>query len=124
MLFNENIGLQLYVDNVEIEKKFWEEVGFEILEESKIMEYSYFTMRINSKSTVLFTVYDKEFISKVSPEVIELKPSILFESYDIFNLQKRIEKLTDTCSKINEIPFLNFNFASPSGIYFAVKGIE
>ena len=49
-----------------------------------------------------------------------MKPSLLFESAD---LHQRLATVTDTTSSINTQPFPNFNFANPSGHYFAVRGI-
>ncbi len=122
MGFSKDLGLMLYVNDVKKEKEFWSAAGFEIVDEQEMMGYIYFTMKTNVNSTTSITVYDKEFIRQVSPEVIDMVPSILFETDDIETLQKKISALTDTCSEINEQPFPNFNFACPSGMYFAVKG--
>lgn len=121
-MFSKNIGLQLYVDDVVAEKAFWSAAGFIIVSESQMMGYETFEMKPAGDSSVLFNVYAKEFIRQVSPEVIDLTPSILFETTNIEELQAKIAELTDTCSPVNAEPFPNFNFASPSGIYFAVKG--
>ncbi|MGT2828985.1 glyoxalase [Streptococcus hillyeri] len=121
-MFSKNIGLQLYVDDVAVEKAFWSAAGFCIISESQMMGYETFEMKPAGDSSVLFTVYAKEFIRQVSPEVTELTPSLLFETANIEELQAKIANLTDNCSQINAEPFPNFNFASPSGIYFAVKG--
>ena len=53
-----------------------------------------------------------------------MKPSLLFESAGLLHgLHQRLAAVTDTTSSINTQPFPNFNFANPSGRYFAVKGI-
>lgn len=122
-MFTKNLGLQLYVDDVAAEKVFWQAAGFEIGASQEMMGYESFEMRTHADSTTVFTVYAKDFIRQVSPEVIDLVPSILFESDDIHALQARIAELTDTASPVNEQPFPNFNFASPSGHYFAVRGV-
>ena len=112
----------LYVDDVAAEKAFWSAAGFVILSESEMMGFETFDMKPHADSTTSFTVYAKEFIRQVSPEVIDMQPSILFETEDIEWLQARIAGLTATCSPGNAEPFPNFNFASPSGQYYAVKG--
>ncbi len=122
-MFAKDFAIMLYVDDVSAEKKFWEALGFVILRESKVMEYDSFDMKPHKDSSCMFTVYDKAFIRQVSPEVIDMKPSILFESADIVKLQERAAKLTDTASPLLQEPFLNFHFASPGGQYFAVKGV-
>ena len=121
-MFSKTLGVMLYVDDVAAEKVFWEAVGFDIVAESEVMGFETFDMKSHADSTATFTVYAKEFIRQVSPQVIDMQPSILFETEDIEGLQARIAGLTDTCSPVNVEPFPNFNFASPSGQYYAVKG--
>ena len=122
-MFTENFSLMFYVDDVAAEKEFWQAVGFEIVATMEAMGYQSFEMRPNAKSSTMITVYDKEFIRQVSPEVADNVPSILFESDDIYTLQEKVAEQTDTASPVQDQPFLNFNFASPSGHYFAVKGV-
>ena len=121
-MFSKTLGVMLYVDDVAAEKVFWEAVGFDIVAESEVMGFETFDMKSHADSTATFTVYAKEFIRQVSSQVIDMQPSILFETEDIEGLQARIAGLTDTCSPVNVEPFPNFNFASPSGQYYAVKG--
>ncbi|HFI0794674.1 TPA: glyoxalase [Streptococcus suis] len=121
-MFTKEFGLMFYVDDVAAEKDFWTAAGFAIVNEAEMMGYETFDMKPHPEATTTITVYANEFIRQVSPEVIDMKPSILFETDDIEGLQKRISGLTDTCSPVNAEPFPNFNFASPSGHYFAVKG--
>ena len=121
-MFSKTLGVMLYVDDVAAEKAFWSAAGFVILSESEMMGFETFDMKSHADSTTSFTVYAKEFIRQVSPEVIDMQPSILFETEDIVGLQARIASLTATCSPVNAEPFPNFNFASPSGQYYAVKG--
>lgn len=53
-----------------------------------------------------------------------MKPNLLFESADLHGLHQRLAAVTDTTSSINTPhPYPNFNFANPSGHYFAVRGI-
>ena len=121
-MFSKTLGVMLYVDDVAAEKAFWSAAGFVILSESEMMGFETFDMKPHADSSTTFTVYAKEFIRQVSPEVIDMQPSILFETEDIVGLQARIASLTATCSPVNAEPFPNFNFASPSGQYYAVMG--
>ena len=122
-MFSKNTGIMLYVDDVAVERDFWSAIGFEITNQSEIMGFETFEMKPNIDSTLTFTVYAKEFIRQVSPEVVDMKPSLLFESADLHALHMRVAAVTDTTSPINTQPFPNFNFANPSGHYFAVRGI-
>lgn len=121
-MISKNMGVMLYVEDVAAEKDFWQAIGFVIVAESEMMGFDTFDMKPHADSTTTITVFAKEFIRQVSPEVIDLQPSILFESDDIEALHAKVVAQTDTASAINEQPFKNFNFASPSGQYYAVKG--
>ncbi|MBY5035622.1 glyoxalase [Streptococcus gallolyticus] len=122
-MFTKETGIMLYVDDVAAEKSFWTAIGFTIFNESEMMGYETFDMKPHEDSTLTFTVYANEFIRQVSPEVIDMKPSVLFESNDIEALQAKVAAVTETASPVNKEPFPNFNFANPSGHYFAVKGV-
>ena len=122
-MFSKNTGIMLYVDDVAAERDFWSTICFEIMNHSEIMGFETFEMKPHTDSTVTFTVYAKDFIHQVSPEVVDMKPSLLFESADLHGLHKRIAAVTDTTSPINTQPFPHFNFANPSEHYFAVRGI-
>lgn len=120
-MFESTVGVMLYVDDVAAEKLFWQAIGFQIVSESEMMGYASFEMKQHADSTVLFTVFDKEFIRQVSPEVVDNQPSILFETGNIEELQVLVSSVTDTASPVQLEPFKNFYFASPSGNYYAVK---
>ncbi|MCP1640036.1 hypothetical protein J2T50_001759 [Streptococcus gallinaceus] len=122
-MFTKETGIMLYVDRVAAEKEFWSSIGFVIFNESEMMGYETFDMKPHRDSTLTFTVYANELIRQVSPEVIDMKPSVLFETDDIEALRVKVAAVTDTASPVNQEPFPNFNFANPSGHYFAVKGV-
>lgn len=119
-MFSQNTGIMLYVDDVAAERNFWSAIGFEVFNQSEIMGFETFEMKPHTDSTLNFTVYAKDFIRQISPEVVDMKPSLLLESAD---LHERLAAVTDTTSPINTQPFPHFNFANPSGHYFAVRGI-
>ena len=122
-MFNKETNVMLYVDNVAAEKAFWSAIGFHIFNETELMGYDSFEMKPHLESNLTFTIYAKDFIATVSPEVLEMKPSVLFETSDIDALQAKVAAVTDTASQVNQVPFPHFNFANPSGHYFAVKGL-
>ena len=94
-MFSQNTGIMLYVDDVAVERDFWPAIGFEVFNQSEIMGF----------------------------ETFDMKPSLLFETADLHGLHKRLAAVTDTTSPISTQPFPHFNFANPSGHYFAVRGI-
>lgn len=121
-MFLIKINIMLYVDDVAKEKAFWNAIGFNIITSSEMMGFETFDMTQHEESSIILTVFDKEFIRQFSPEVLNNVPSILFETDDIYALHEKVAAHTNTCSPVQSEPFLTFNFASPSGIYFAVKG--
>ncbi|MDR0483265.1 MAG: hypothetical protein LBH13_08990 [Cellulomonadaceae bacterium] len=67
--------------------------------------------------------WDVEFIRAASPEVADSRPSLLLcvESLtELHAFHARIATLTDTASPVHEEMGM-FNFADPSGTYFAVQ---
>ncbi|MBF0746653.1 glyoxalase [Gemella sp. 19428wG2_WT2a] len=123
-MLSKNLGVMLYVEDVAKEKEFWKSIGFEIVSETEMMSYEMFEMKSNLESSITFTVFNKEFIKQVSPEVVDNQPSVLFETNNLEELHKKLEAVTDTVGQIQEVPFRNFNFASPSGNYYAVKEVK
>ena len=123
-MFQPETNLMFYVDDVAKEKTFWQAIGFEISEIAEMMGFLSFEMKPHPESHLLIRVYAKDFIRQVSPEVLDMAPSLLFESSDLAGLHKKIEAVTSQISPIVQEPFPNFNFANPSGHYFAVTGIS
>ena len=110
----------LYVDDVAVERE-----TFGLLSVLKLWTTpeSWGLKFLRWDLTLTFTVYAKDFIRQASPEVVDMKSSLLFESADLHVLHKRLAAVTDTTSPISTQPFPHFNFANPSGHYFAVRGI-
>lgn len=121
-MFNNRVNLMLYVPDVAAEKAFWQALGFTIISEEEMMGFDFFDMKPTQESHLVISVFDEDFIRQVSPEVADNRPSVLFECDDIKALHQLVASQTDTASPIQTQPFPNFNFASPSGQYFAVKG--
>ena len=122
-MLSKNLGLMLYVDDVAVEHDFWSGLGFAIVSQSRLMGYDTFDMKTTADSSLTITVYAKDFIRQVSPEVLDMAPSLLFESHDLAALHARASQLTDTISEIATEPFAHFNFANPSGHYFTVRQV-
>lgn len=122
-MLNKEVGIMLYVDDVDSERDFWQTIGCKIESETETMGYPSFKMRPTADSSALFTIYAKDFIRQVSPEVVDNQPSLLFESEELLMLHAKISAVTDKVGPIQTEPFPSFNFASPSGHYYVVKGV-
>lgn len=120
-MFSPDVATMLYVDDVAAEKDFWVAAGCVLVSEEQMMGFDTFTMKPCAESSCLFTVYAKAFIEQVSPDAIFSVPSVLFSASDVDATHARIASLTETVSEVIEGPVRSFNFASPSGIYFAVQ---
>lgn len=120
-MFTEQVDIMLYVTDVSAEYHFWKTIGFELGEMIDMSGYSSFSMKPHPDSNLAITIYDKVFIQQVSPEVADNVPSILFEALDIEQLHEKIAAVTEHISPLREEPFVNFNFSTPSGLFFAVK---
>lgn len=118
-MFDSQLSLMLYVENVPAEREFWEAAGFDIVSEAQIMGYPSFKMRSNPESSLIFTVYDRSF-SQQFTSAISL-PSIVLESRQIEQLHNRMSMLTYTCSALQTEPYKTFEFYSPSGYCFSVQ---
>lgn len=119
-MFSNKCHIMLYVPDVEAEKNFWQAAGFSILSEGELMDSKTFDMAISPEATTIFSVMDLNTIRQISPEVADNQPSILFHSNDLESLHQTIEKIAPVCNPITDLPFKHFNFASPSGQYYAV----
>lgn len=122
-MFNNDTSVMLYVQDTQAEKNFWEAIGFSIIREEEIMGHLSFDMKPSPTADLTLTVFNLDFIRQVSPEVANNQPSILFKTEDIDRLHQKVSAVTETTSPIQEQPFRNFNFASPSGHYYAVAEI-
>lgn len=122
-MFTQDVNVMLYVDDTKAEKAFWEAVGFSILREEEVMGYLTFDMKSSPESTLTMTVFDRAFILQVSPEVVDNQPSVLFKATNIEELHAKVKEHALVCNDITDVPFKNFNFASPSGQYYAVAAV-
>lgn len=120
-MISKKVNVMLYVDRISEELEFWKTIGFKILKNEVYSDQPNFEMTTSEDSTLVFTVYDKEFIKRVSPEVADNQPSVLFETDDLDSLHKEIEAASTFVTEINEVPFRNFAFQTPSGSFYAVR---
>lgn len=120
-MFNSQLNVMLYVTDVAAEKAFWEAIGAVITGEQETGGYPSFDMKVTADSSLTFTVLSKAFVEAFSPEVAEHQPSVLFQATDLEDLYAKIKDHAPACNDIVSLPFKHFNFASPSGQYYAVQ---
>lgn len=124
-MFNTNFQVMLFADDVMAERDFWQAIGWTISREEEAAGYPYIDLKPNEDTNMFFTIVSKEFMQTHTPhpEVADWQPSILFQTTDIEGLQALVAKHAPVCNPISEVPFRHFNFASPSGHYYAVQAI-
>lgn len=122
-MFKNQLNIMLYVADVPAEKDFWQAIGFSITGEQEMAGYPSFDMTSGPDSPLTFSVLSKDFVKAFSPEVADHQPSILFQTDDLEGLHAKVKAHAPVCNDIVDVPFKHFNFASPSGEYYAVQEV-
>jgi Predicted enzyme related to lactoylglutathione lyase len=117
-----NVEVMLYVKNVAENAAFWDAIGFSVLETTDFSGTKLTSIKTTEDSNTIFNLYDIEQVRKMSPEVADNRPSVLFHAK---NLDELNEKITAAGGKTSDImTFENgvriTNFADNEGTYFAV----
>lgn len=120
-MFQANLDLMLYVEDVKTALDFWEAIGFV----TQTIDANSAQMQPVTDSQVKIMLYDKAFIRSVSPEVVDNVPSLLFQASDLDALHAKILETGQVVGDIAQIPGMGrvFNFSDPDGHYFAVRDI-
>lgn len=123
ILFNEQVKVILYANDVRKASNFWQslgfvEISFEELDGSQVAEVA-----MSQNSTTRVVIYDREFIEKNDDEAAEPSPALIFGSDDVMALYKKLQKVDVQLGELAQIgeEFL-FNFVDADGNYFVVSG--
>ena len=109
-----NICVNLYVKEVEKEVDFFRSIGFLEIERHKMENSDSVVISPLSDGNAFLQIWDIEFIKKVSPEVANDKPSLLFTVYNIEEMNEKLKKITPTTSDLMDANGKKaFNFQSP-----------
>lgn len=122
-MFNEQVKVILYADDVQKASEFWQslgfvEISFEELGGSRVAEVA-----MSETSTTHLVIYDREFIEKNDDEVVEPSPALIFGSDDVMSLYKKLQTVDVQLGELAQIgeEFV-FNFVDKDGNYFVVSG--
>lgn len=122
-MFNEQVKVILYADDVKKASAFWQslgfvEISFEALDGSQVAEVA-----MSENSTTHLVIYDREFIEKNDDEVAEPSPALIFGSDDVVGLYKKLQSVDVQLGDIAQIgEEYVFNFVDADGNYFVVSG--
>ncbi|MGM0166802.1 hypothetical protein IGI39_001764 [Enterococcus sp. AZ135] len=122
-MFNEQLKVILYANDVKKASSFWQtlgfvEISFEELDGSQVAEVA-----MSKNSTTHLVIYDREFIEKNDDEATEPSPALIFGSDDVVELYKNLQKVNVQLGDLAQIgEEYVFNFVDADGNYFVVSG--
>ncbi|MDT2828204.1 MAG: VOC family protein [Enterococcus viikkiensis] len=122
-MFNEQVKVILYADDVKKASAFWQSLGFielsfEELDGSQVAEVA-----MSETSTTHLVIYDRAFIQKNDDEATEPSPALIFGSDDMISLYKKLQTVGVQLGDLTQIgEEYIFNFVDTDGNYFVVSG--
>ncbi|MBX8936540.1 VOC family protein [Enterococcus gilvus] len=122
-MFNEEVKVILYANDVKKASSFWQslgfvEISFEELDGSQVAEVA-----MSKNSTTHLVIYDRAFIEKNDDEVTEPSPALIFGSDDVVALYKKLQTIDVQLGDLAQIgEEYVFNFVDADGNYFVVSG--
>ncbi|WP_379945553.1 VOC family protein [Enterococcus devriesei] len=122
-MFNEQVKVILYADDVKKASAFWQslgfiEISFEELDGSQVAEVA-----MSEASTTHLVIYDRAFIQKNDDEATEPSPALIFGSDDMIRLYKKLQTVDVQLGDLTQIgEEYIFNFVDADGNYFVVSG--
>lgn len=122
-LFNEQVKVILYANDVKRASLFWQTIGFveisfEELDGSQVAEVA-----MSESSTTHLVIYDRAFIEKNDDEATEPAPALIFGSENTIDLYKKMQEAGIQLGDLTQIgEEYVFNFVDTDGNYFVVSG--
>ncbi len=122
-MFNEQVKVILYANDVKKASDFWQslgfvEISFDELDGSQVAEVA-----MSEQSTTHLVIYDRAFIEKNNDEVTEPSPALIFGSDDVMGLYKKLQTVAVQLGDLTQIgEEMVFNFVDADGNYFVVSG--
>ncbi|WP_409300633.1 VOC family protein [Peribacillus sp. SCS-155] len=114
--------IMLYVTNQDQAVKFWtEKVGFSVISEENNGQMRWIEIAPSNGAETSIILHDKDFVSKMEPELNLGTPSLLFFTNELDRLYTDLSKKNVTVGEIVNMPSGRvFNFADEEQNYFAV----
>lgn len=122
-MFNNQVKIMLYVNNVEESSQFWQKIGFVEVEREAVDGTLVVEIAPTEAAETQIVLYELAFIQQHSPEVAGNTPSLMFHSDDIFGLYKNMQEAGVRVGEMIQLPSgFVFNFSDNDDNYFAVSG--
>ncbi|RIW28934.1 VOC family protein [Bacillus salacetis] len=122
-MFSQVGQIMLYVNDQDETVKFWtEKLGFTVIaEESNSHGMRWIEIAPSGSAETSIILHDRDFISKMSPELNLGTPSLMFFTENLEQLRKDLSSKNVTVGEIVNMPSGQvFNFADNEENYFAV----
>ncbi|AKN33819.1 lactoylglutathione lyase [Clostridium carboxidivorans P7] len=119
--------VMIYVKDPRAVADFWiDKIGFT---EIKVDTYETGILSVeltcNNMSDASIVLFDRSIVEKMSPELNLGAPSILFSSYDVMDMRKRLISNGVNVGEIVEMgDSITFNFSDIEGNYVAVQEVK
>ncbi|MDT2612900.1 VOC family protein [Enterococcus dongliensis] len=116
------IEIMLYVDDVATCAAFWQEgLDGKILSQQTMIDDS-LQVTIELFDAVQLVLFERRFIEKYSPEVLDNFPSLLLKVADLTAYHERLQKISPKVNPIVEQAGRRlFNFSDPENNYFVLS---
>ncbi|MGG5368888.1 VOC family protein [Enterococcus sp. AZ196] len=122
-MFNEQVKVILYANDVKKASLFWQSLGFEVLSFEEVDGSQVAEVAMSKNSTTHLVIYDREFIEQNDDEATEPSPALIFGSDDVVALYKKLQKVDVQLGDLAQIgEEYVFNFVDTDGNYFVVSG--
>lgn len=122
-MFNEQIKVILYANDVRKASIFWQSLGFAEISFEELDGSQVAGVAMSENSTTHLVIYDRAFIEKNDDEVTEPSPALIFGSDDMMGLYKELQTKNVQLGDLAQIgEELVFNFVDADGNYFVVSG--
>lgn len=121
-----NLCNMFYVSDVQKHSEFWTKIGLTELRRQGSGQEETVIFAVDSQApSARIQLWNLEFIRQNSPEVADMKGSLLFTVDDLEDWHARVAAATDKVSAINKFQgMVNFNFQDPDGNYYAFAESE
>ncbi|QPS71868.1 VOC family protein [Lactococcus garvieae] len=121
-----NLCNMLYVTDVPKHSDFWTKIGLKELRRQGSGQEETVIFAVDPQApSARIQLWNLDFIRTNSPEVANMKGSMLFTVDNLEEWHARVAAATDTVSEINNFQgMMNFNFQDPDGNYYAFAKSE
>lgn len=117
---NGKIDIMLYVSDVVQHSQFWQRLGLSEVGRTDLGETTQINLATSDQAYRL-SLFDIDFIKKMSPEVAEMRPSLMFFTDDFDAFVAKAEQAGVTLLPEREqMGCRTRAFADPDGNYFAI----